>query len=184
MSDCEYIEAFRSGNQRIITTFYKVYRQEFLRNISTYYHIHNDELLSDVFQETVLRLWKNIQSGKLTEKTLTTPLAGYLYSIGKLVTLEFCRKEGINTHRNVDEFDTIIKTIDADSWFGKVSDQEIAIREMVYAMKEPCAPLLLMFYWDELSWDAIAKQLHYKDANSAKAQKYKCMQKLKSRFLK
>lgn len=183
MSDWEYIEAFRSGNQRVITTFYKTYRQEFLSNIGRYYHIHNVDLLSDIFQEAVLRLWKNIRSGKLTEKTLNTSLAGYLYSIGRLVALEIFRKEGISANRNIDEFDTIVKTSDADSWLGKVSEQELAIREMVYAMKEPCAPLLLMFYWDELSWETIAKQLHYKDANSAKAQKYKCMQKLKAQFL-
>ncbi len=71
----------------------------------------------------------------------------------------------------------------ADIWFGRESEQEVAVRKAVYAMGEPCAPLLLLFYWDKLTWEDIALQLHYKDANSAKSQKYKCIQKLKAKFL-
>ena len=58
-----------------------------------------------------------------------------------------------------------------------------AVRKAVYKMGEPCSPLLLSFYWDKLSWENIAVLLHYKDANSAKTQKYKCIQKLKAQFV-
>jgi hypothetical protein len=47
-------------------------------------------------------------------------------------------------------------------------------------MGKPCAPLLLKFYWDAQSWEDIATELGYANANSAKTQKNKCMNKIKS----
>ena len=56
------------------------------------------------------------------------------------------------------------------------------IKEVVEAMDTPCAPLLLKFYWEGYSMDEIAIQLGYANANSAKTQKNKCMNKLKAIF--
>lgn len=185
MKDTEYIAAFRANDQRAITLFYGQHREDFLRAIGGYYRILNADLLAEIFQEAVLRLWKNIMTGKLTESNLTTTLAGYLYSVGKLVALEIFRREGIHITANMDEEEMtrLMSDTFADTWLGRESEQEVAVRRAVYDMGDPCAPLLLMFYWDCMTWDAIATKLEYKDANSAKSQKYKCIQKLKARFL-
>lgn len=183
MSDHEYIVAFRVGNQRAITSFYAKHRKDFLHDIGSYFHVLNSDLLSEIFQESVIRLWKNITSGKLSEDSLSTTLAGYLFSIGRNVAMEIFRREGIRWSAHLDD------NIDSESQISDISplwtetEQEVAVRSAVYAMGEPCAPLLLMFYWDRLSWESIACELHYKDANSAKSQKYKCIQKLKAQFV-
>lgn len=183
MTDIDYIAAFRNDNQRATTHFYAKHRDVFFRDIGKYYHIRDTDLLSEIYQESVVRLWKNIKNGKLSEANLTTSLAGYLYSVGRLVALEILRREGI-TKETIDEGKLSSLGIEAtaDKWFGRESEQEVAVRKAVYAMGEPCAPLLLMFYWDKLTWVEIASELHYKDANSAKTQKYKCIQKLKAIF--
>lgn len=185
MTDIEHIQAFRLDNQHALSRFYKEYRDGFIRDIGRYYNTHNPDLLSDIYQESVIRLWNNIQRGKLSEQTLTSTLAGYLFSIGRNVALEIFRKEGVRLEKNIDEAEAEISKSNAvtESVLWTESEQEKAVRSAVYAMQEPCAPLLLMFYWDKLSWENIAKQLHYKDANSAKTQKYKCIQKLKAHFL-
>lgn len=185
MTDTEYIAAFRVNDQRAITLFYDKHREDFLRAIGGYYRILNPDLLAEIFQEAVLRLWKNITSGKLSESNLSSSLAGYLYSVGKLVALEIFRREGINVKKTVDEeeMSRLMADAFADTWLGRESEQEVSVRRAVYDMGDPCAPLLLMFYWDSLTLDAIADKLKYKDANSAKSQKYKCIQKLKARFL-
>lgn len=78
----------------------------------------------------------------------------------------------------------MIDTVGLSSMFGIEDERYLAIRQAVHNMGEPCAPLLLHFYWDQLSMDDIANKLSYKDSNSAKTQKYKCIQKLKSIFLR
>lgn len=185
MSDNDYIVAFRSNDQRSITRFYDDYRDGFLHDIGSYYRIINAELIAEIFQESVIRLWKNIRCDKLNENTLTSSLAGYLFSIGKNVALEIFRREGIRFEKPIEESENEAskKEAIAKDWLWRESEQQVAIRTAVYAMGEPCAPLLLMFYWDRRSWEDIALRLRYKDANSAKTQKYKCIQKLKAHFL-
>lgn len=185
MTDKDYIAAFRSNDQRNISRFYTEYRDDFLHDIGSYYRIINSELISEIFQESVIRLWKNIRSDKLNENTLTSSLAGYLFSIGRNVALEIFRQEGIRFEKPIEESENEAskKATVAEDWLWRESEQQVAVRSAVYAMEEPCAPLLLLFYWDRLSWEDIAVQLNYKDANSAKTQKYKCIQKLKALFL-
>lgn len=185
MSDKEYIVAFKENDQKAISRFYNDYRNGFFHDIGLRFHNLNAELLAEIFQESVIRLWKNIGTGKLTPETLSSTLAAYLYCIGRNVAMEVFRREGIFLKTDLDEKTMAELASDsvADIWFGRESEQEVAVRKAVYAMGEPCAPLLLLFYWDKLTWEDIALQLHYKDANSAKSQKYKCIQKLKAKFL-
>ena len=183
MTDLEYIVAFKADNQRLITRFYDDYRDSFTRDIGRHYKIHDVDLVSEIFQESVIRLWNNIKIGKLTESTLTSSLAGYLYSIGRNVALEIFRREGIRFEKSVEEAEQNGAAPIAAGAFDNETEREIAIRKAVYKMGEPCTPLLLLFYWDKLSCEDIAIQLSYKDANSAKTQKYKCIQKLKAQFI-
>jgi DNA-directed RNA polymerase specialized sigma24 family protein len=185
MNDNAYIVAFRSNDQRSISLFYAQHRDVFIRDIGKYYRIINSDLISEIYQESVIRLWKNIQEGKLTEYNLTTSLAGYLFSIGKYVALEVFRGEGIRFEKPVEDSEGEIAKKDsiAEDWLWRETERESAVRKAVYKMGEPCSPLLLSFYWDKLSWENIAVLLHYKDANSAKTQKYKCIQKLKAQFV-
>ena len=50
---------------------------------------------------------------------------------------------------------------------------------MVNSMKSPCRKLLGAQYWDRLSGAEIAKKLGYSSVDSVKAQKFKCMRKLR-----
>lgn len=88
MTDYDYIAGFRNDNQKVISQFYTKYSSEFCKNISRKYSIKDEDLLSDIFQDAVIRLWRNIQDGKLTDSTLTTTLTGYLYGVGEKVALE------------------------------------------------------------------------------------------------
>ncbi len=233
MTDNDYISAFRNNDQKSINSFYAKYSTDLRKNIRRKYGIADEDLLADIFQDSVIRLWQNVQDGKLTADNLTTTLAGYLYGIAERVALETIRK-----HRE-------IKLTSADApignspieedpyfvWLAEVeepmrlfasshtheecvaewerrtdlykqnshtksgyanellqgglsafeqNERDERVRKMVNQMGQPCAPLLLKFYWDNLSWEKIAQELNYANANSAKTQKNKCMNKLKT----
>ncbi len=235
MTDHDYIAAFRTNNQHGINSFYAKCHSDFRKNISRKYSIKDDDLLSDIFQDAVIRLWRNIQDGKLTEENLTTTLSGYLYGIGERVALEYIRKRREVSLYSV-ETPIVTQPIAEDPYFVWLAEVEepmrlfapththeecIAewerrtdlykqatkaqsihttdilqgglsafeqeehdrmVRNMVCQMGQPCAPLLLKFYWDNLSWEKIAMELNYANANSAKTQKNKCMNKLKTSY--
>ena len=93
-------------------------------------------------------------------------------------TAEECAEEW---NRLVDAFEKIQKQKSAPSQLPDAADYRAAIiKEVVDNMGEPCAPLLMSFYWEKKSWAIIAEELEYSGADSAKTQKSKCMGKLKA----
>lgn len=49
---------------------------------------------------------------------------------------------------------------------------------------EPCRSLLKDFYYQDLSMTEIAEKFGYTNADNAKTQKYKCLQRLKKLYFK
>lgn len=63
------------------------------------------------------------------------------------------------------------------------SDKERAelqefVTKAIEDLPSRCNQLLKFFYWNRMSYEEIAKEMDYNNADSAKAQKNKCMRKL------
>lgn len=176
MKTKDFFIAFKNNNQRGICAFYEKFENKFKDSISRKFGIYDVSLLAEVYQDAVIRMWENIQRDKITEETLSS-IEGYLYGIGKNVMLEKFRD-----NKNIIDDDQIVSLLDSDDSFldDELDERQKEIREVVYKMGKPCAPLLLKFYWDAQSWESIALDLGYANANSAKTQKNKCMNKIKS----
>lgn len=177
MTNKEYIIGFQNNDQCVITTFYEKFEKGFKRNLMLKHSIRDEDLLADIYQETVIRLWETIQRGRIVQANLTSDIAGYLYGIGKNVLREQFRKMKEQHLENLlrlpeDPTDYIFEF--------ELTERNRAIRETVNNLDKPCAPLLLQFYWEGYSMDEIAINLGYSNANSAKTQKNKCMNKLKA----
>ena len=171
MTNKEYFIGFQTNDQQVITSFYEKFQPNFKRSLISKYTILDDEFLADVYQDTVIRLWENIQRGRITLDNLTSDLTGYLFGIGENVLREHLRKKK----------EILIEDLPESPDLGNDILQD-EIKEVVEAMDKPCAPLLLKFYWEGYSMDEISIQLGYANANSAKTQKNKCMNKLKAIF--
>lgn len=182
MTDGEYIQAFRRNEQAVITAFYTQNKERFITHIGSKFHILDRDTLFDVYQDSIWRLWENIQQGKLTEEQLTSSLIAYLTEgIGEKVMLETLRKqkESIADDEQLQKLEDELDDID-----DVIAHEERieTIRQTISTMGKPCSPLLKLFYWERLSWEVIATQLGYSNADTAKTQKYKCIQKLKTLF--
>ena len=182
MTDTEYIQAFRRNEQSVITAFYTQNKERFLTHIGGKFHILDRDTLFDVYQDSIWRLWKNIQQGKLTEEKLTSSLATYLREgIGEKVMLETLRKQKEDI-ADEEQLRTLEAELDDTDDVIAQEERIEAIRKTINEMGKPCSPLLKLFYWEKLSWELIANQLGYSNADTAKTQKYKCIQKLKTLF--
>lgn len=179
MTNHEYIIGFQNNDQRVITTFYEKFEKNFKRNLSSKHSIHDEDLLADIYQETIIRLWENIQRGRIAQENLTADIAGYLYGIGKNVLREQFRKM---KEQSLEDFPQLSEDSTDYVLEFELTERNKAIRETVNKMDKPCAPLLIAFYWEGYSMDEIANNLGYSNANSAKTQKNKCMNKLKALF--
>ena len=134
----------------------------------------SEEDVKDVFQETAVALFELIHKPQFK---LQSALSTIIYSIARNIWLKQLRQQGVKV--NVKDFEsfTVIEEDDYDV------EQERIIDTMERAIKnlgEPCKGILQMFYYQKKSMQAIAKVYNYKTSDHAKAQKYKCIKRLRA----
>ena len=176
MTDVEYIRGFRDNDERVIAAFYKATRTSFFAYFRNHFS-KEDEYITDLFQDSCIVLWKNIQQGKLTEEGLKSALSTYFLSIGKYTMMAKDRK-----YKEIIDDEEL-------SWLPFIGDDAEELRKrveledfvyrMVSEMKPPCDKLLKAQYWDKLSGVEIAEKYGYSGPDSVKTQKSKCIKKLR-----
>lgn len=150
-----------------------------------------EEDCKDIFQESVIILYNNIQLGKLNN--LTSSLSTYFISICKNKALEFIRKNSKYTHLETERsFDLIDGEIKSDKIEALLAlddgdvviqeQKEALVREIVKDLPSPCNELLWGFYRDELSMKTLAEMYNYKSESSVKVTKHRCCEKFRARY--
>jgi len=178
-TDREYIEGLRLNNDAVIRSVYKKFYPVIARLV-----LHNsgtEQEAKDVFQETVLVLYHHVQQPQFS---LSCALQTYLYSVAKRLWLkQLHKKHGLykldeRFHEDEDVADT-----GSDLDVYEQREQNISrMKESVGQLGEPCKTLLEDFYTRHLSMNEIAEKFGYTNADNAKTQKYKCLQRLKKIF--
>lgn len=135
----------------------------------------------DIFQQAILVLFDKIKTSKVSFES-SSQVKTYLYSIAKYIAMN--KKRSINKWSKIKEpdliFETLIDYCQVDSDFKEIERNKIyTLQQNIIALGESCRKLLTLFYYDCLDMKEIANQLNYSNASTAKAQKYKCMQRLK-----
>lgn len=181
MTTKDYYIGFQNNDQNVITIFYEKFahaiKQQLRAKYSSLYL--DDDFLTDTYQDAIVRLWENIRHRSIQIENLTSDITAYLFGIAENVLREQLRKK---KEISLDDLPEIPDYVGRYVNIFEINERNRAIRDLVDSMDKPCAPLLLKFYWEGYSMDEIAIQLGYANANSAKTQKNKCMNKLKALF--
>lgn len=197
MTDREIIQAFIDNNQSGIRWAYYAWQSPFWISVKQCTNLDED-YREDAYQEAFIRLQQHILTGRLTSENLTCSVLAYLKTIGYYAALEIIRGRrelpvSLLQPNNSDEEDDSSKpdketdeeTINSirEGLYDPMvhyyeEERERIIREQVMQIGKPCAPLLQGFYWDDKSMETLAVELGYSNADSAKAQKAKCMKKV------
>ena len=132
----------------------------------------------DSFQEGVLVLHDKIKNGDVE---LTSKLKTFLYSV--------CRRMWLKRLNQKSRFGGDIKdyedhfVVEQDLEQHEEKDQQFSM--MNSALKdlgEPCKTIIEDFYIHNSSMQDICEKFGYTNADNAKTQKYKCLQRLKKLF--
>lgn len=83
MTSKEYYIGFQNNDQQVITCFYEKFSKKFRQILkSKYSTIYiDDDFMADIYQDSFMRLYENIQDNKVTLESLTSDLSGYLLGI-------------------------------------------------------------------------------------------------------
>lgn len=152
----------------------------------------SDDDLDDIFQESSMALFLNVRDGKLS--TLTSSLGTYFMKVCINQTQKFLGKNSKTmplfddrriTNSDFVRDDKIAELygacIDAEEE-EKKTRMELLVNNIIASMTETCKNILHGYYWDDFSTSTIADMFNFSDANSVKAQKYKCVKKFRDKY--
>jgi RNA polymerase sigma factor (sigma-70 family) len=179
MSDDQIIKEIRSGGQSELGLIYEEYRAEFLHWVTREFHCSQEDS-KDIYQLTILIFYENVKSGKLEH--LVSSIKTYLFGIGKNLARENMRKAKRNTPINQEKW---LKEYLIDEPDAVVDENHFSIAKKALAnLGQPCQQLVELFYYERKSMEEISVRLNYKNADTAKNQKCKCMARLRVLFEK
>ncbi|MBC7653770.1 MAG: sigma-70 family RNA polymerase sigma factor [Oligoflexus sp.] len=138
----------------------------------------NEDDAKDIYQEGIIILHDKIKSGDFE---LTSKLKTFLYSVCRrlwLKKLNHKSRFNVNINDYEDHF-----VIEPDLANHEEKDQQFLIMDKaLLQLGEPCKTIIEDFYIHNKSMQDICEKFGYTNADNAKTQKYKCLQRLKKLF--
>ena len=133
----------------------------------------------DVYQEAIIIFYNKIKN---TEFKLESKLKTYIYSI--------CRRLWLNQLKEKNRLGAEISDIEEFTQFEKKEEQTFiedekrfdAMSISLEKLGEPCKTILEDFYFRNNSITELTQKMGYNNSDTAKNQKYKCLQRLKKIF--
>jgi len=152
----------------------------------------SDDDIDDIFQEASMALFLNLRDGKLS--CLTSSLGTYFMKVCINQTLKFIGKKSkvmplIDENRISNK--NAVRDDKIDELYGFCMDteeedrkirMELLVNNIIASMTDTCKNILHGYYWNDFSTSTIADMFSFSDANSVKAQKYKCVKKFRDKY--
>lgn len=176
------VESILKGDPDTIDHIYRSYQPDFVSFCRKQFGLDHDEA-REIFQDSVVTLYENVINGRVTDMKST--IKTYLFAIGKYKSLEFLRRMGRQEKYTAGLATTEADLIEPDSI---ESDSELLrrqrlMKECVRELGQACQEILTLYYFQQLSMVQICEKLQYKNEETVKSQKFKCMQQLRKNFM-
>jgi len=173
------IKLFYEDENEAFETLYKSYRDEFV------IHFHNEnkglskEDVIDLFQDTLMILYRNIVEKKITE--IHNPKS-YIYTIAQNLLYQKLRdnKKQRTLKENLNLEDSLV-----DSAYGNINihnTDQSQLQLRLSKLGHKCRKIILGYYYKNLEFEEIAKIHDYSSGNTVKSQKHKCIKQLRKLY--
>jgi len=177
MTDGQLIEALKMRDRHALKNVYLDYKTEFLKFMSRYNA--ETDVLEDIFQDALIVLYENAQSGKLDD--LKSTVKTYLFGTGKFMLFKHFRdaKKEVPTEQTY-IFDQYEQAVLQDVYEDEgLNDYQAKLVMSFKKLGEKCRQILELFYLQGMKLDEITQTQGYENKNVAKSQKSRCLKSLK-----
>jgi RNA polymerase sigma factor (sigma-70 family) len=168
------IEEIKNGNNTQLAEIYKAYRSEFVGWASNNYQCDKEEA-RDIYQASVITLYDNIINEKLQQ--LNGTVKTYLFAIGKNKIMELRRADKkFDFSQEVQNMDIV------DEPNSEKQEKERRLKIVQHCLEklgEPCRTMLELYYYHQTGLDSLAEMLHYKNGDTVKNLKSRCLLRLR-----
>jgi len=160
ISDTSLIEGIRNQDDKILNWLYDNYLQTVRKHVLN--NSGNNDDVSDVFQDTIIVLYKQITDNSLN---LTTDLKGYFFGIARNIWSAQLRKKRRMTELDLD--------FPEESWQEETTDLILErIISRAFNKLKPDSQKILSLFSDGYSYEEIADRLDLKNESYARRKKY------------
>jgi RNA polymerase sigma factor (sigma-70 family) len=178
MDDLKILELIRSGrNDKALARLYQHLPP--IRRMIRYYGGDRQQA-EDIFQESLIILCRKVQSDAAF--TLSAGIYPYLYSVCRFLWKDEAAKQrrGRTEMLNVDDSDA------AETGIESALRDEARYRlaeKIISELGDRCRELLVLFYQGRVQLREIAERMGYSSEQTAKNQKYKCLEGARNKYL-
>jgi len=171
------IKDFLANPDEVMNILYPKLRGNAIKYMRKNYTLNANEEI-DVFHDSLIILWKNVSENRIQDHSMTVNT--YLIAIIKKKIYEFLRTNKKHRSNNLDnKFIKIIMEDDSDLVDLKNNRIKIVLKYL-NLLKDPCKTLLKLFYLEGKSYEEICLIMNYKNTDTAKNKKYKCLKRLRN----
>ncbi|MCJ8208885.1 sigma-70 family RNA polymerase sigma factor [Mucilaginibacter sp. RS28] len=175
-TDSEVILGILNNSETVLERLYVAYFPMVLQLIIN--NSGSEDDAKDIYQEAIIVLYNKVKSGDFE---LSSKLKTFIYSVCRrlwLKRLNQMSRYGGDIHDFQDH-------LPVEDEVEKHHDRDLQLNQMESALKqlgEPCRTIIEDFYMHDRSMQEICARFGYTNADNAKTQKYKCLQRLKKLF--
>jgi len=174
-----WLSDFKAGKRKAVNMLYEEFRPSFVNWMLQKYNCNQEEAI-DIFQDSIMVLYKNAKAGKM--ESLRSQLKTYLFGIGKNIFLIKRRRQKATTS------DDSLKFMESPELGAEGNlqsmDRKKMIAQLLKKMQHPCQRILYLFFYRQYSIEAIQKNLNYKSQEVVRTQKKRCIKALQKQMAK
>jgi RNA polymerase sigma factor (sigma-70 family) len=166
----------RNKNDRVLSEVYKTHYPMIVKMIRQ--NSGDEDDAKDVYQEAILAFYQRVGE---KDFVLTCRIATYLYAVSRRLWL---KRLAMKRHvvMNVDEAERFLRIEEELKSIDDIDRRFEIMKQALEALGEPCSTIVRDFYIHDQSMEEIRRKFGYTNADNAKNQKYKCLQRLKKIF--
>ena len=175
-ADNEAILGILNNSETMLKRIYVAYFPMILQLVIS--NNGDEDDAKDVYQEAIIVLYNKVRAGNFE---LSSKLKTFIYSVCRRLWLKRLRqksKYGGDIH-DLQEFISVEEDVTSHE------EKDIQFDKMEGSLKqlgEPCKTIIEDYYMYGKSMQEICEKFGYTNADNAKTQKYKCLQRLKKLF--
>lgn len=182
----------KENYEEVVLRWYNKLKPLFQNVLHSRYETLSSDTIDDLYQDAFLAVYNNIQSGSVKDQTSWN---AYIIQIGLNLAAKKMRRvvksDSLDAMFIYDEQTQSLRAnrVDAllnDSFLSEISvyhDKDVLWvlgKELQY-VPEPCATIIRLFYYDNMSMEDISAAVNLKNASTAKAKKSQCMKSFTTR---
>ena len=175
-TDLAIMEGIRQGDDRALSHLYKLYFP-----MISHFIVNNsgtDDEAKDIYQEGVIVFYEKVRDNSLE---LTCQIKTYLYSVCRRLWLKRLTEKGRFATR-LEESESVVP-VEEDTLRHEEQERQFGVMgDSLAQLGEPCRGLLEAYYIQTQNMQDITEKFGYTNSDTAKNQKYKCLQRLKKIF--